>query len=432
MPEAPDTPAPAAVRASPRERLEDALIDCFSADAGALRRFAGRHYGPRFAAELPGGEASATAVMTTLLDGLTRRGLVDAALFSKLQAYAPAQEGALREVARLWGVFLLPPIGRAPARELPAAGRIPVVQGVFVVAAMVLCLVTKRSDAALGTGWFAWVGVGLVIWLVLLAVPQQRAWLQGWLSAAAAAMRQVTAYALLERARQWLDRVYGTSSLGRRAIRVALIFATLGVAFAVGVVLLSPIQTGIQITRVNMVGIASALLVLIVESVICQLLALAFTQSMLRWIVGRAWHPGGLFGWSLFYLFTTAILATLPALSYFLPPLPMFVDVDELVPSVGPLFEGLNTVQATLLKAHHFRYVLWAIAASTALTACLPSLIVAGVVLAAASARVGAGALYRATGVVLENLAGLPQDLLQLAYAVVTVVGAFLTFWWLA
>lgn len=106
--------------------------------------------------------------------------------------------------------------------------------------------------------------------------------------------------------------------------------------------------------------------------------------------------------------------------------------LDELVPSVGPLFEGLNTIQATLLKAHQFRYVVWAIALSTALTACLPSLIVAGVVLAAASARVGAGALYRATGVVLENLAGLPQDILQLAYAVVTVVGAFLTFWQLA
>ena len=41
----------------------------------------------------------------------------------------------------------------------------------------------------------------------------------------------------------------------------------------------------------------------------------------------------------------------------------------------------------------------------------------------------GAGALYRATGVVLENLAGLPQDILQLAYAVLTVVAAFLTFW---
>lgn len=52
--------------------------------------------------------------------------------------------------------------------------------------------------------------------------------------------------------------------------------------------------------------------------------------------------------------------------------------------------------------------------------------------LAVASVLVGAGALYRATGVVLENLAGLPQDILQLAYAVLTVVGAFLTFWKLA
>lgn len=432
MSESFDPLAPVAARVSPRERLEDALIECFSADTAALRRFANRHYGPRFAAELPGGEASATAVTMALLDGLARRNLLDTAFFSKLQAYAPTRDAQLRAVAGLWGILLLPPIGRAAARELPASGRIPVIQSAFVLIAMFSCLVAKRTDTGLATLWFAWVAVGIVAWLLLLAVPQQRAWLQGWLGTAAAALRQVTAYALLERGRQWLDRIYGPRSLGPRAIRVALTYAVLGVVFAVGLILLSPIEAGILITQLNLVGIAWAVLVLIVENTFCQLLALALTQSMLRWIVGRAWYRGGLFGWSLFYLFVTATLAALPALSYFLPPLPLVLGLDELFPAIGPLFEALSTAQAALREAQQFRYVVYAIAISTALTACLPSLIVAGVVLAAAGARVGAGALYRMTGIVLENLAGLPQDILQLAYAVLTVVAAFLTLWQLA
>lgn len=408
-----------------RIRLEDLLRECFHDEASEAIRFAARHYGRRLSSELPNRDVHVSVVVTELLEVLQRRGLFDEILFAKLLQHAPPPLARqIHEVARACGVTL--PIRIAIFTAGP--GRFPTLQSVTVVGAMVLCLFAKRASIAAASLWLVWVAIGVIVWFLLLCAPQQGSWIRKHLNDIAALLRRLTPIGLLEMARQELEHVYGCAALGRRALRRAAMVAFLGVSLAVACALLSPIEAT-QLLRVGVPAGAWLVFVLIVENTVCQALSLATTQHLLRIVIGRSRSPGALLAWGAAYLAITAALASFPALSFFMPPLPLVMGLDQVYPPLTEIFAGANQAQADLLGAHQYPYLLWSIALSTAVTACLPSLIVAYVLSMAATVHYRGGAVYRILSRALENLADLRQDIVQVLYTALTALAAFTTLW---